>query len=149
MKEINDNKSLDKLISEKDIIMHLKNQGIEFKLLEYEKGEMIIKMSEITKLFQFVVKGTVEIYGVRKDGTIYPVRHVDEFTVLGDVEICNSECVSQFFVEAKTNVICIAIPLNENRELLLNDNFFLRYLLKSLSMKMQQTSLAENIKKVC
>lgn len=100
MKKIKNDKYLDKLVLEHDIIRYLKDNGIEFKFIKYEKGEIIIKMDEVINLFQFIVKGNIEIYGVKQDGSMYP----------------------------------------KYKEFLMNDNYFLRFVLKSISEKMTAVS---------
>ena len=135
MKEIKDAGYIRKVILENEIIKYLDKKEIVFRLFEYEKGEMLIKMNEVTQTFSFVIEGSIQIYGLKDDGTIHPVRQVEGFGVLGDVELIG-ESEATFFVEAKSNVKCFSFSIVENKEKLLNDNYFLRYLLHSVSKKM-------------
>lgn len=135
MKEVTDIKLIDKMINKNDITSYLKSININFRLYKYEKGEMLIEMMEKPQSIKFVVKGAIKIYGIRNDGSILPITYNDEFNILGDIELCN-DTESQFFVEAKNTMFCLEIPMEINRQVLLNDNCFLRFLLKSISGKM-------------
>lgn len=123
------------MIEKNQITSYLKSIGLNFRLYKYEKGEMLIEMMEKTKYIKFVIKGAIKIYGIRNDGTVFPVTYNEDFNILGDIELCNNT-EAQFFVEAKNSLMCLEIPLESNKDILLNDNHFLRFLLKSISGKM-------------
>lgn len=143
MREITDGQLLDKYIEKNHITQHLKDQGLIFRLFQYEDGEMLSNMTDKIKYVQFVVKGAIEIYSIRNDGTSYTVRHVNEFTILGDVELCENR-PSSLFVEAKSRVFCLALSFNEYSEMLLDDNEFLRFVIRSLSQKLVLFSESES-----
>ncbi len=134
MKEIADKKFIDECIKRNHITSHLKDKGIEFRAFRYECGEIISNMMEVVTFIQFIINGSIDIYYIRYDGTKSSVRHIDTFTVLGDVELYGNK-EADFFVEASSEVLCLALPLEKYREKLINDNEFLRFLLKSLSRK--------------
>lgn len=96
-------------------------------------------MMEKPQNLKFVMKGAFKIYGIKHDGSVSPVTYNDEFTILGEIELCN-DTESPFFVEAKNTVMCLEIPIDSNKESLLNDNCFLRFLLKSVSRKMMMAT---------
>ena len=73
--------------------------------------------------------GSIEISANRADGTSYPIGYLDGFTCIGDMEFCGKRDDTHQ-IEARTTALCIVLPLASTKELLLNDNRFLRYLLQ-------------------
>ena len=144
MREIKDQKDIDKLILKNDITKYLKDKGIIFRMVQYENGEIIINMKEETEFMKFVMEGFIQIYGLRYDGSIYPVRYIDDFTVLGDVELIQ-ETSAEFFVEAKSKVLCLLISISDNKDILLNDNYFLRFLIKHITRKLTLFSESQSV----
>lgn len=135
MKENKDINYINELILTSDILRHLQSQEINFKLYEFSNGEILINMLEKSKFIYFVMQGVIKIYGIRDDGSMYPIRYIDEFVVVGDIELCRKE-KSPFLVESCGKTLCLAISLKENRRKLLQDNYFMEYIIESLSNKL-------------
>lgn len=91
---------------------------------------------EPMKHLYFLVEGSVRIYGVRRDGGIFPVSAASQLTMLGDLEFCGNG-VSPFFVEARTPSACVALNLDRWKEELNRDLRFLHVLLESFMEKMR------------
>lgn len=132
---INDSILLKKLLTNRKISCYFESDNLNFKLIKYEKEEILNSPLKPLKNFLFVVEGKIKVYGLRNDGSIYTVDMADSQAVLGDVEFC-SNTVSPFFVEAIEDVLCIALSIEENRFVLEHDTKFLRFLLTRTVNKM-------------
>lgn len=71
---------------EKYKIKDLFDETYDFYLIQYEKGETIIHPMNDTKMFQFVIKGSVSIYTINFEGNQHFVSESDDFMILGDLE---------------------------------------------------------------
>lgn len=136
MRKIRDKKEIEYWLNEGNIRENFNTQNLIFYLHKYEKGEYLTSPNNSTSDLLFVVKGTVQIYSVYDDGNIVPVNQIDSPTLIGDIEF-SKERNSPFFVEAKTEVICIAISMEKYREELNCDLKFLHMLIKSYIDKLQ------------
>lgn len=139
MKEINDPTLLRRYIEQHQIEKIFDTKQLSFRLCQYERGEILNYIRETGSCLQFIVSGAVQIYAVRNDGSRYPLCYLDAFTLLGDMEFCG-ENELPFLVEAVKKVHCVELPLFGCRTALLNDNRFLRYLLRSVAHKLAMVS---------
>ncbi len=116
-------------------IHHLFDHSYDFYVIQYEKGENIIHSMNYTKMFQFVIKGSVSVYRINFDGKQQFISESDDFMILGDLEFIRKEKPT-FFAEASSEVEVLALDFEKNREKLNQDNRFLHCLLDSLATKM-------------
>lgn len=114
-----------------------------FFLCFYERGEILNHLFPPEKYLQFFLDGVLKIYSLRSDGSFYPISQGNTRTILGDVEFCRTDNVTQFLAEAGTACTCLVLPLDSCREYLLNDPVFLRTILASLSRKFEMFSVGE------
>ena len=112
------------------------------KGLSYEKGERLDTLNP-EEYLSFLVDGSIEISANRADGTSYPIGYLDGFTCIGDMEFCGKRDDTHQ-IEARTTALCIVLPLASTKELLLNDNRFLRYLLNSVTEKLMLYSSSQS-----
>lgn len=142
MRELNDLNLKNKYIKKYEIYSLFDTKHLFFRLYRFEKGEILNNICNMSQWLMFVVNGTFQIYGNNQDGSCHPIRQIDYFTVLGDIEFCKNTS-SPFLVEARTTVFCIMLSLHRYRDILLNDNRFLRYLLQSIAEKLELSSKLE------
>ena len=71
------------------------------------------------------------------------IGYLDGFTCIGDMEFCGKRDDTHQ-IEARTTALCIVLPLASTKELLLNDNRFLRYLLNSVTEKLMLYSSSQS-----
>ena len=88
----------------------------------------------------FVVSGKYRVYGLREDGSDTAVDIAGPGTMLGHLNFVDRE-YHGYYVEALTEVLCAALPIERNRAVLEKDYVFLNYLLRSLATVMQQQTL--------
>lgn len=109
------------------------------ELMVFEKNEYICKENEKIEYLYFFVKGKAKVYVSLKNGKSLLICFYYPLMVLGDLELVN-------FEEATTNIqvieesLCIVLPFNKVREILLEDAKFLRYACESIADKLRRSS---------
>ena len=134
MEQVHDEKILGRYINLYHINEIFDTKNLTFRLYQYERGEILNYNRDFSNHLQFLVSGAVQIYSIRGDGSRYPLCLLNDFTLLGDMEFCG-ETSLPFLVEATKKVMCIELPLYDFKNILLNDNTFLRFLLRSVGHK--------------
>lgn len=109
--------------------------GLDFFLERFAKGEYLAAPGQPLQDLLCVVQGTVQIYGLRRDGSLVPVNLSRSPTLLGDMEFVN-EGLAPFFAQARTEVLCLCLPLAPNRTRLAGDVRFLHRVLRSFADKL-------------
>lgn len=131
MKLIYDKVLISTILEREQINSHFASNNLNFHLLAYSKGELLTSPQKPLQNLLFVVSGSIRVYGIRQDGSILVLNIAAPRNVLGEVEFCRSGATS-FFIEALTDVLCAALPIEENRAVLEQDPVFLRYLLQQI-----------------
>lgn len=103
---------------------------------QYEKGEFVTSPLEADPLFQIVIEGTINIYYIRDDGSIYSLANGQDNYLLGEMAFFQTK-PGNVYVEADDDVICLALSVKNNREKLLTNCSFLQLICKSLTQKME------------
>lgn len=142
MKELRDDTLLKQYLAKHQIEQLFDTKDLPFRLCQYDRGEILNFIKDSNHYLHFLVSGAVHIYAVRKDGSNYPLCYLEEFTLLGDMEFCGEKS-SSLLVEVSKRAVCVELPLYKYRDILLNDNTFLRYLLHSVAHKMALFSQSE------
>ncbi len=135
MREIFDETALERYLDQYKIRALFETEAISFRLCQYDKGEIIRCSTDENQRLCFLVKGTIQIYAVHEDGGYYPLCYINDFTLLGDMEFCGAPS-STLLVEVVKPVLCVELPISHLQDALLNDNAFLRFLLRSISGKL-------------
>lgn len=128
MKFIHDEKLLERLLIQEGILEHFETEGLDFRLVEYEKGELICAPGKPLEDMLFTVRGSVQVYGLREDGKWLPVSRGIGRTTMGAIEFVQPG-LPAFYTEAVEDLLCISLPIERNRAVLERDCVFLRYLL--------------------
>lgn len=142
MRRIYDPDALEAYLNQYHILDCFDTEHLPFFLAEYERGEMLVQPLKPPHSLIFVVKGTVSLYSIRQNGSVYRISSSDEFTLLGDMEFVNDQ-LTVFFAEAKTEVLAVCLSVDQNRAKLDADQRFLHYLLSSLSQKLHYAAVNE------
>ena len=113
-------------------------QGLQETLfvMWYKKGELVTSPLNHTDLFQIIVEGTIHIYYIRGDGSVYSLANGQQGYLLGDMALFQRESES-VYAQANDDLTCLALPISENREMLLNNYLFLQLLCRSLTQKIE------------
>lgn len=137
MKELNEPDQIELYIRKSGIKEKLSTEGIIFKVFRYEKGELLASPVEPLDHILFPVEGKAVIYGIRNDGTSFPISEIRKGDIIGDVEFTGSD-ESVLFVEASKPVVCLAIDIKAYRKILMNDVTFLQTILASFAGKFRK-----------
>lgn len=115
---------------------------LDFRLLHYRKGEYLASASMEPEYLLFLIRGSVQIYSLLEDSTLAPVAIQRPGSMLGEIEFITGQ-PALFFVEAKTDVLCIGLAIAAHRERLRRDVRFLNMLLESVAGKFRRISLMD------
>ena len=124
------------MVTEADLARFVGVSGLSYRAYVYSRGELILSPNALLTNLLFITEGSVLIYPLREDGVRVPVRVLEKGMILGDVEFITGE-PTENFVEAQNRVICLALPLAENRDALNGDVTFLHTLIHSLLGKLR------------
>lgn len=114
----------------------MKNLLENLFVIQYEKGEFVASPLKNADLFQIVVAGTIRIYYIRDDGSVYSLANGQNNYLLGDMALFQKEAGS-VYAQACDELACLALSITDNREDLLNDCLFLQLACESLTRKME------------
>ena len=103
---------------------------------QYEKGEFVTTPLQKEHLFQIIVQGTVSIYFIGDDGSVYSLANGKENYLLGDMEIFQHQ-LSNVYAQANDDVICLSLSIEASRDALLENCQFLQLVCESLTQKME------------
>ena len=119
-------------------------KNLSFSLVEYQPGEFFTAPYEETDRLLFLVQGTVAIRSIRPDGSEYVLTSGDRFSMLGDVEFVTKKPPA-FYAQASTPVLALTLSLGTYAPVLEQDVRFLRFLLRSITEKLEQSARAETV----
>lgn len=134
MEFLSDPGLLNKVLEKWDIPACFDSDGLHFRLAKYHKGELLIAPFKPMDQLLFLVRGRVNIYGLREDGSRFSVYLAGQSVLMGDVEFIRKEPLP-FYTEALENVLCVALSMESHREKLEKDVRFLNFLLHSVADK--------------
>lgn len=103
---------------------------------KYQKGEFVTTALQQEHLFQIIVQGSVNIYFIRDDGSVYSLANAKENDLLGEMELFQHQ-PGNVYAEANSDVICLAISVGACKNVLLANCQFLQLICESLSQKME------------
>lgn len=102
---------------------------------QYEKGEFVTTPLQREHLFQIVVQGSLCIYFIREDGSVYSLANERENDLLGEMELFSHE-TGNVYAEASDDLTCLALSVDKCRGKLLENCQFLQLVCQSLTQKM-------------
>lgn len=114
------------------------------ELLLFKKNEHICKEGEEIKYLFFFIEGKAKVYITLSNGKSLLLCFYQDFKILGDLEMLNSERASTN-VQVIEDTYCIGITIERVRKFLLNDAQFLRYICNSLGEKLNRCSKNSSI----
>lgn len=103
---------------------------------KYEKGEFVTSPLQKEQLFQIIIHGSVSIYFVRDDGSVYSLANGRENELLGEMEIFSHQS-SNVYAESDDDVICLALSIETSKSALMKNCSFLQLICESLTQKME------------
>lgn len=135
MREIQDPQLLEHYIQKHQIRSFFDTPDLPFRLYEYAPGEMINVVNPMEKNMKFIVEGVFDHYLIQEDGTLHLIAHCDGFGFMGDLAFCRQISANRY-QEVIEKVRAVELPLEPLREILEQDNRFLRFLLDTMAHRM-------------
>lgn len=105
-------------------------------VVQYEKNEFVSMPLQKVHLFQIIIRGTVSIYFIRDDGSVYSLANSRENDLLGEMEIFPHQ-PNNVYGKANDEVVCLALSIEASRGVLLENCRFLQLVCESLTRKME------------
>lgn len=105
-------------------------------VVKYEKNEFVATPLQQVHLFQIIIQGTVSIYFIRDNGSVYSLANSRKNDLLGEMEIFLHQ-TSNVYAEANDDVICLALSIEASKDALLENCLFLQLICESLTRKME------------
>ena len=142
MKRIYDQKTIDSAIENslyKEVLKHL---NVSMFICEYEDGELVVAPFKENNLFQITISGSLSIYFIRNDGSSYHLAYSEIDSFLGDNELFDT-VNHGVYGEASGTLKCLAFPVKDSKEVLLENAIFLRMLAKTLSERVKFIALQD------
>lgn len=117
------------------------------KTVSYKKNTYICREGfEINNVY-LLISGTCKITTQSESGNILSFGFYKDKGIIGDLETFSNYNIAKTSVISVTNIICIKIPLEKSRELILSDIEYSNLLAKTLADKLMSssTSSTQNI----
>ncbi|WMJ87225.1 cyclic nucleotide-binding domain-containing protein [Anaerocolumna sp. MB42-C2] len=145
MEKIYNGKVLDKYISQYHMDqLFTKDMRSYMELFYYQKNEFIVRDSEKMSYLIFLVNGKAKVFTTLSNGKSLLLCFYQDFKVLGDLEITGSpNAVTN--IQVLEDTICIGIPIEKVKVLLMEDAKFLRFICGSLGDKLYRCSKNSSI----
>ncbi len=106
---------------------------------QYEKGEFVTMPLQQEHLFQIIIQGSVSIYFIRDDGSVYSLANCRKNDLLGEMEIFPHQ-LRNVYAESNDDVICLALSIGTSKNALLENCQFLQLICESLTQKMESVT---------
>lgn len=135
MQKITDAKAVAAWVTKSRYRTVLERWQPQLLLLRYDKGELVTSPLLRERWFQVVGQGSLHIYFIRDDGGRYALSSGNTDYILGDMDLFHPS-MGSIYTEAAEPLVCLALPLEANRSLLLADNLFLQMVCRSLTAKL-------------
>lgn len=101
----------------------------------FRKGAYVCEERMTPNRLYFLMDGRVKLSMIHQDGSVTLAQYFEAVTVLGELELLGIRSQSQT-IQAVQDAVCVALPFDSCREVLLSDAVFLRNLSRFLAEKM-------------
>lgn len=104
------------------------------QMFRFSAGEFILNEGGTSEYMYYLIEGRAKLYLTHKNGKVSIINFIEPPCFLGEMELIRTQSESNG-VQALTDCCCLAIPLNDCKDKMLNDIKFLKYLCVFLSTK--------------
>jgi len=109
--------------------------------LSFAPGEYLSREGEALRYLYFVVSGKAKVLLSLSDGKQLTLAYFISKGIIGEVELMTNVQTNQATLQAVTEFDCIALPLEEYRAMLKNNNAFINHVGKELAEKLMQRAI--------
>ena len=142
MKKIHQSQQIDSAVSNSRYSHMLQALPFTPSLISYAAGDFLIIPNDHDRLLQIIVNGTVSIYYIRDDGSLFSLATLRKDAIIGESYLFDIDA-QNVYVEAIEPVICIAIDIRKNREQLMNSAAFLRVIAEIQAKKINAITMQD------
>lgn len=142
MRRIFDPQILQEQLKNINLSQWFSSENLAFTLVEFASGDVITSPNRKTQQLYLMLSGDIAVRSILPDGREYLLATGSGITLLGDVEFV-TDAPPSFWAQAVTPALALCLSLTTYRELLWQDNVFLRRVLHSVTEKLQSASVSE------
>ena len=113
-----------------------------FHLRIYEEGELLSSPLRPMDHLLLLLEGKLHLYDLNQHGRQLPLGAASGVLLLGDMEFATGT-ETMFYAHAQSQILCLALPIEPNRQALNKDVTFLHFLIQSLAKKILFQSTIE------
>lgn len=141
METINNSKLLERYLHEKPYIDYFRDYLHPYtKIVDFESGEYVLKEAETFTCLYLMISGQCNIRVMMANGKSVILRTLKAPCLIGEMELIRD--MTSFSVQALMECRMLAIDLDECKNRLLEDSFFLRKLCSELIYKERSEALS-------
>lgn len=141
METINNSKLLERYLHEKPYIDYFRDYLHPYtKIVDFESGEYVLKEAETFTCLYLMISGQCNIRVMMANGKSVILRTLKAPCLIGEMELIKD--MTSFSVQALMECRMLAIDLDECKNRLLEDSFFLRKLCSELIYKERSEALS-------
>ena len=108
------------------------------QLHTFKRGEFLCEERKMPDHLFFILEGKVQLSLIHQDGNVTLVQYYEPGDFLGELELLGMRRESQA-IQAVGDVVCLALPFDRCKELMLSDAKFLQNLCRMVARKMQRS----------
>ena len=101
----------------------------------FRKGEFICEERKAPQRLYFIKEGEVQLYLIHQDGNVSLAQYYQPGDVLGELELLGIRSQSQS-IQAIKDTVCIALPFDPCKDMILADPVFMQNLCRFIADKM-------------
>ncbi|MCI8796004.1 MAG: cyclic nucleotide-binding domain-containing protein [Dorea sp.] len=139
MKKIYDKEIIETYLKQTKFESVMRDLQKHLFVAQYEKGEFVTTPLQKEYLFQIIIQGSLNIYFIRDDGSVYSLAISQKNDLLGEMEIFSHQ-TGNVYAEATDDLICLALSIETSKDALLENCRFLQLICESLAQKMESVT---------
>jgi len=109
--------------------------------LSFARGEYLSREGEALNYIYFVVSGKAKVLLSLSNGKQLLLAYFISKGIIGDIELMTDVQTHQATLQAVTDFVCVALPINEYKTMLKNNNVFINHVGKELAEKLLQRAV--------
>ena len=90
MEYIRDQQRLEQYLRQEKILCRFETENLDFRLVRYQKGELLTSPFKSLPDFLFLVQGKIKIYGLREDGSSFSISQGGDHRQSNLMSLCQS-----------------------------------------------------------
>lgn len=110
----------------------------------FERNELICTLNETMNYMYFLVQGKAKVYTLLSTGKSLLICFNNPLSIMGDLEFMDNP-FADCNVSALEECTLLAIPLSKIKKFAYNDPIFLRFMIRSLHIKLRSNSSYSSI----